>query len=498
MAKSDVTKQNEQTLIMLALERDIKIEDARNSFYEFCKVINPDFYKPHRTYLKILCETLQNFYEGKLLKPNGMPYKNISISLPPSFGKTFTAKLWSAWCIGQDTKNSIVSASYNEDFAIDFSKTVREIVTQNETDPLKIGYNNIFPEVRLKFGDSAKQQWAIEGSHMTFKATSPKGSSTGSRSNIQVVDDLVKDAYEAMNTKILDEKLDWWRNTFRSRLLQEGLRVNIGTRWSMNDPIGKIMAKSSADWYELSLPACVNIEAQEMLCDDICNWERWNEEKDNVSPEIFWANYQQEPMETVGRLYNNFKEYARIPKDEYGNPLFQKVIAYVDSADKGSDYLCAIVAGQIEKQLFVLDVLYTRESMETTEKKLAEMLHRNNVNECTIESNNGGSIFARNVETILRDTLGNQLITIKTFHQSKNKEARILSTSSAVERIIHFPSSWSSRWTEFFLSLSTFQREFKKNKTDDSADCITGLVELIENSKQPVRAVKSIFAYLNR
>jgi len=479
----------------IKLDRIIKIKEAQESFYTFCKVINPDFYRPNRNHLKILCESLQDFYEGKLLKADKTPYMNISISLPPSFGKTYTVKLFSAWVIGKDIKNSIMSASYNEDFAIDFSKTVREIITTIESDPLKIGYNDIFPDVKIKHGDGAKQQWAIEGNHMTFKATSPKGSSTGSRSNIQIVDDLVKDAYEAMNTRILTEKYDWWRDTFRSRLLQDGLRINVGTRWSMNDVIGKIMAKNKDEWYELKLPACLNEETQEMLCDDICNWKRWNEEKDNMSPSIFFANYQQTPMEFEGRLYSEFKEYSRIPKDEFGNPIWEKIIGYVDSADKGTDYLCAVIAGLFEKQLYVLDVLYTKDGMETTEKELSEMLHRNGVNEATFESNAGGSIFARNVETILREKLDNSLVTIYPIHQSKNKESRILSTSSAVERLVYFPQNWSSRWSDFYLSLMTFQREFKKNKNDDSADCITGLVELIENGSKPITAIKSIFAY---
>lgn len=491
-----MNKDNEKYLMQIVLEKELRVRKAQDNFYEFCKVINPDFYRPNRNHLKILCESLQNFYEGKLLKADKTPYKNISISLPPSFGKTYTVKLFSAWAIGKDTKNSIMSASYNEDFAIDFSKTVREIITTIESDPLKIGYNDIFPDVKIKHGDAAKQQWAIEGNHMTFKATSPKGSSTGSRSNIQIVDDLVKDAYEAMNTRILTEKYDWWRDTFRSRLLQDGLRINVGTRWSLNDVIGKIMAKNKDEWYELKLPACLNEETQEMLCDDICNWKRWNEEKDNMSPSIFFANYQQTPMEFEGRLYSEFKEYSRIPKDEMGNLIWEKVIAYVDSADKGSDYLCAVCAGLIDKQLYVLDVLYTKDGMEVTEKQLAEMLHRNKVNEVTIESNAGGSIFARNVEKILRNQYDNHMIKVITMHQSKNKEARILSTSSAVERLVYFPSTWSSRWSDFYLAMMTFQREFKKNKNDDAPDCTTGLVELIENGRKPIKAIKSLYSYL--
>lgn len=67
----------------LMLLREKRIRDARSSFYEYCKIINPHFYKANRAYLKELCDTLQALYEGTLTNKNGKPYKKISINLPP-------------------------------------------------------------------------------------------------------------------------------------------------------------------------------------------------------------------------------------------------------------------------------------------------------------------------------------------------------------------------------------------------------------------------------
>lgn len=41
-----------------------KIELARRNFYEFCKLLAPDFYMDSRPYIKELCEDLQTFFEG--------------------------------------------------------------------------------------------------------------------------------------------------------------------------------------------------------------------------------------------------------------------------------------------------------------------------------------------------------------------------------------------------------------------------------------------------
>lgn len=38
-----------------------KCELARRFFFDYCCLKSPDFYKPNRTFLKNLCDTLQNF-----------------------------------------------------------------------------------------------------------------------------------------------------------------------------------------------------------------------------------------------------------------------------------------------------------------------------------------------------------------------------------------------------------------------------------------------------
>ena len=41
---------------------------ARENFFEYCKYINPGFYKDGREYLKQMCGALQALIEGRLLK----------------------------------------------------------------------------------------------------------------------------------------------------------------------------------------------------------------------------------------------------------------------------------------------------------------------------------------------------------------------------------------------------------------------------------------------
>jgi predicted phage terminase large subunit-like protein len=194
-----------------------------------------------------------------------------------------------------------------------------------------------------------------------------------------------------------------------------------------------------------------------------------------MNKDIVEANYQQTPIDVKGRLYKTFKTYTDIPKDDAGNPLFKYILNYTDTADEGSDFLCSICYGVYDNAYYILDVYYTKDAMEITEPEAAKMLKRNNVGCAIIESNNGGRGFARNVERECRG-MGNHHTTIKWFHQSANKTARILSNSTSVMNNIYFPVNWMDKFPDFAMDIMKYQKE-GKNAHDDAPDALTGVYE---------------------
>lgn len=489
MSNTPLTR--EEKLHALNLMREKRIRLARKDFYEYCQIVNPSFYKPNRTYLKTLCNTLQAIYEGTLINPKtNLPYKNLSISLPAGFGKSYTTSLFSQWVFGNNLREQIITVSYNERMSSKFSRTVRDGIGVESVKPFEIAYADIFPNVRVNHKDSSKQNWSLEGHYMNYLATSPNGSMTGQRASIGIIDDLVKNAYEAFNDRILEEHWEWYTDTYLSRLLEGAIQIVIATRWSTKDLIGRLISKYPDEWYELKMPACISEDTQEMLCEELMSYERYSKLKALTSDEIFSANWQQIPIEAKGKLYQSFQTY----EDEHELPDFEQIINYTDTADKGNDYLCSISAGVYKGQLFILDVLFTQDDMSVTERATAELLLRNKVNTAIIESNNGGQGFARSVERILTDELKTRYTEIETFHQTKNKESRILTMSSYVQRNVFFPSDWGKRWNDFYIALNTYQREFKNNKHDDAPDALTGLCEQIEEGfNKQWKAVPSLY-----
>ena len=127
-----------------------------------------------------------------------------------------------------------------------------------------------------------------------------------------------------------------------------------------------------------------------MLCDEVLSKESYLMKLQTMSPEIASANYQQIPLDLKGRLYTGFKTYEKVPE-------FQGIYCYTDTADEGSDYLCSFIFGVYNREAYIIDTVYTQTGMEVTEKIVARKLSENNVGMARIESNNGGSGFARSI-----------------------------------------------------------------------------------------------------
>ena len=441
-----------------------RLELARRDFFEFCKLTAPDFYNDDRLFLKDLCNTLQSFYESDK--------KVLVVNMPPRHGKSRTATQLTKWIFGQNPKRKVMTGSYNETLSMTFAKTVRDSIAEQKTEGI-LSYSDIFPETKIKRGEASANKWALEGSSQAnYLATSPTGTATGFGCDIMIIDDLIKSAKEAYNENILKEHIEWFNNTMLSRTETGFKLIIIMTRWASNDLAGYILNNFN-DVVHVNYQAVQ--EDGSMLCEDILSSADFEFKTKNMNKDIVLANYQQEPVDVKGRLYTKIKTYKEIPKDDKEKPLFKYILNYTDTADTGSDYLCSICYGMFNDEYYILDVLYTKEPMEVTEPATAKMLTENNVGSALIESNNGGRGFARNVERECK-ALGNNHTVITWFHQSQNKQARILSNSASVMNNVYFPLNWEDRFPEFAEAIRKYQKE-GKNAHDDASDALTGVYE---------------------
>lgn len=442
--------------------RQARLELARRDLFYYAQLRAPEFYTDERAFLIELGGELQGFLDSD--------DDVLVVNAPPRHGKSRTAQLCVEWILGRDRSKKVMTGSYNETLATQFSKGVRNAIQEEKADTDKIVYSDIFPGVKIRWGDGAMNLWSLEGGYNNYLATSPTGTATGFGADYLIIDDLIKSALEANTSHVLENHWFWFTNTMLSRLELGGKIIIIMTRWHSKDLAGRALTELPHMGYKvrhLSFKALQDDGT--MLCDGILTKTEYLRKTKTMSAEIASANYQQEPIDIKGRLYSSFKTYSSLPE-------FEVVKAYIDTADEGPDYLSAIIYGVYRKEAYILDVYYTKEPMEVTEPETARRLYEHKVNRANIESNNGGRGFARNVKAQLLQKFDSNRTVIKWFHQSKNKTARILTNASWVMEHIYFPENWRDRWPEYHQSMIEYQRE-GKNPHDDAQDATTGVAE---------------------
>ena len=463
------------------IRRAVQLERCRSSLWEFQKQRDPKFFKDSRPHLKKIADVLQGVFERKLLRADGQPYRKVVLSIPPRHGKSYSISGFNQWTFGRRHDTRIGVVSYNDILTGRFSQGVRDQIDEEKISPEQIVYSDIFPEVKLKYGDSARGIWALEGEYFSFLATSFGGTMTGIGFNIGIIDDPIKLPTEAYNDEFLDQQYAWYTDAFLSRLEEDAMIIIVMTRWSSRDLAGRVMEDESGEWLEIKMRT--PMENGEMLCPELLSRATYDSRARLTSPEIMAANYGQEPVDRKGAMYQQFattQDWSLAKMLEWTTR--GKRLCYIDTADTGADFLCAIVANTLEGEGAILDVLYTDAPMEDTEIQTAALLYKHRVPLCVVESNNGGRGFRRNVERLLWERFKWRGTKFIDHNQRDNKEARILSQSSYVERHLYYPPDWKRQWPDYARAMVRYQRK-GRNAHDDAPDATTGLAEFIQGGE---------------
>ncbi len=449
------------------------------SFTDFATEIYPflELQSFHHTYYRLL----EAFAVGRV--------QRLMISMPPQHGKSLGATtLLPAYLLGIDPDCRIAIASYSGSLASRFNRRVQRIIDSRE-------YAACFPATTIKQGSKPQgyirttDEVEIIDHRGGLLSVGREGSLTGNRVDCFILDDLYKDALEANSPVIRENCWEWYTSVVRTRMHNNSRELLVFTRWHEEDLIGTLADRETivdlhtwsqldtlpADtWLRLNFEAIKASPATEIdpRSSGEALWEQQHgiallNAKRRLDPLQFEAMYQGHPSSHEGLLYgSNFTEYDTLPTD------ITRRANYTDTADTGDDYLCSLsYLTDNNGTIYITDVVYSQESMEYTESQVAEMLIRSDTRLAFIESNNGGRGFARAVQSRAPD------VRIEWFHQSGNKEARILSNSSTVLHRIRFPRGWRQRWPELYTHLTTYRRNFRTNRWHDAADVVTGIIE---------------------
>ena len=415
--------------------------------------------------------------------------KKLMVFMPPQHGKSEgSTRRLPAFILGRNPDTKVAIVSYSAPKARKFNREIQRVIDTDE-------YRMVFPNTQLNKSNviTVSGLWLrnadeceIVGYRGGFKTVGVGGPLTGDPVDVLIMDDIYKDAKTAWSPVVRETISDWYSTVAETRLHNDSQQLIVFTRWHEDDLAGMLLRQQGVydpvenknGWvvviYRAIKEGCPNDMDGRMEGEAL--WpERHSLEKLELirdrNRHVFNSLYQQEPTPKEGLMYETgFQEYGIRPASKY---VIRK--AYVDTADTGDDYLCAIIYDETEAGNYVVDVMYTQKPMEYTEPSLARMLTKHSVEECNVESNNGGRGFSRAVERQCR-LMENTRTVFKWFHQSDNKDVRIFSHSAAVQNLTFMPSGWMRLFPEFSYAVVGYMK-VGKNLHDDAPDALTGTVE---------------------
>ena len=439
---------------------------------------------------KTVCQALDDVLQGKTTK--------LIINIAPRYGKTELAvKNFIAMGLAINPRANFIHLSYSGTLAMENSMAIKDIVKSEQYQQLYQG--------RISYGNDTKNKWKTEQGGGLY-ATSTLGQITGfgaglvenednelteenedtelteeiecidTGSNVFggaiVIDDPIKPE-DALSDVIRERVNRRFETTIRNRVNSRKTPIIIiMQRLHENDLCGYLQNIEPEDWKVVSLP-CV-YEDEQGESHPLWEFKHTLVELEKIrlaNSYVYETQYMQNPKPLEGLMYARFKTYSTLPIEAH-MPVKK---AYIDTADTGSDYLCAIFYDEMESGCYVTDVIYTQKPMEYTEPETARAIERNNTTECCVESNNGGRGFRRNVENNVRK-LGNWRCNFIDITQTQNKQTRIFTHSAEVQNMIFYPEDWATRWPAYHSAMTAYRKE-GKNEHDDAPDATTGVVE---------------------
>jgi predicted phage terminase large subunit-like protein len=347
-----------------------------------------------------------------------------------------------------------------------FSYDVRNILRADR-------FKDVFTEVELSIDKSNLNGWNTnQAKQVSYFGAGVGGTVIGyGASKVAITDDLYKSLEDALSERQNERIIQWKEATHDSRFEKGCSRVDIGTRWSINDVIGR---QIDSKIYDKSIIVPALNENEESFCENVMSTEEYLQMKGRTRPEIWVAEYQQQPVDITGRLFGGLKLIANEEFEDFiANNTLEGAVAYIDVADQGADYTAMAIVGVIKNDFFVLDYVFSRDNTDITIPICAEKLNKWNVSYVRVETNAMGSMFARALQNLFKGkVLG--------VHNQTNKQTRIIMQSAFITNRFTFVQRETVEARLFLQNVTLYAKE-GSNKNDDAPDCLSGLSIFVQS-----------------
>ena len=446
--------------------------DAFMTYIELDRKPEKRFYAPRKHYLRPMVQGFQDVLDGKL--------RLLTISMPKRAGKSQTGINFVNMLSGKYPDRSTLMEGTGDDLVKSFYNGCLEYLTV----PNEYLFYDVFPDARLvqTNADTKTVNLKSKSRFPTIMCRSIDARQVGlsEATNVLYLDDCVEGREEAKNRQRLDDKWEVISGDIMGRAIEGTPMVFTGTRYSLYDPIGRVQEHARREgwsWRAIEIPALD-------LVTDESNYEYaregkkvfttayFREQRELLSAEQFESEFQQQPFEAKGLLFNKdeLNTYFTLPVDK--DP--DTVIAVCDTAESGSDSTAMVILKLYGEDVFVDDVVFDDSPADVTKPQCAKKLVEHKVSTAVFESNNAGAYYSRDVDALVKSLGGS--VSIRTKRTISNKQTRIEFASDGIKKRFYFkdPSTYKrgSQYWSFMKEVTTYTRSGKVPH-DDAPDVLS-------------------------
>jgi len=446
--------------VRMALQMELwRREAQQGSFMSYCLYQNPSFFS-RRKFLGDVAAAFQRAFDAYR---RGEIYR-LAMSLPPRSGKSYISTLFTTFCIGHFPQESVMRNCCDATLYVKLSRGTLRIMNSPK-------FAQVFPGVKLRAGFQNIDSWAVEDA----RTSSYFGAGVGGRiigegaSMMLMTDDLFSNWEAASSENNRERTLEWYLSDHDSRSEGCAMRIDVGTRWSLSDVIGKM---EESGYYDEVLRVPAMTPDGRSFCEDVVTTEELHRKKSLMDDVMWCAEWQQEPVESSGMLILPLAEMLTYDPIEFTAEDYRMMA--IDPADKGDDF-AAPAAYIRDGYIYIDEWICNADGLDVNIPAAVDMVKRHGVSTLHIEGNGGWVQTAKDIREGVYSTSPETYVVIYNSHE--NKEVRIEAQAFYIRNRVRFRSDWreNPNYAAAVKCITSYARG-QKNKKDDAIDVLAKVI----------------------
>ena len=413
-------------------------------YMEHKRPYEKQFYLPRAKTLKVVVDDLQALEDSK-------NQKMLTESLPARTGKSTIMIFFGGWIGLRHPTSHNAMGTHSGMLADHFYKEMLDLLTTPEYCFEEL-YAFFQPDKKFIEDKSAEKMtisFVSKGDFPTFTFRGIDGTWTGavdiSSDGYLFVDDLVRDRTHSLSPKRMNDTFSEYLNKMVDRKNDGAKEIMIGTLWNVLDPIKRLEEMYQGDdrYVFRKIPA-LNENNESNFDYEVKGFstEYYLEMRDRLikaGNEAEWmAKYQQAPYVREGLLF---------PTDQlrFFNgilPIDHKFtfITVCDVAFGGGDSVSMPIGLRDEDTdwIYIIDWYFNSSGVSITVPGVADMLIKYGIKEITFEKNNGGLLYAQQVQEELEKRKYTCSCNTKPAPNNISKEDKIKGYEGKIKTLIVF------------------------------------------------------------